>query len=1008
VLASTTSGSFLSGGKLSHRTVLKTTTRMDSTQELQKAIDVAAKELEDWNAVIPFSLVMPFSVEPELCDNIMDLLKPAWKDCKFYFPQSKYAVDVLLDKSPGWDLLKKDLCTAAFQNGTCIVSNGGGKKERRFHCNASFLYKDRLDKEQKSSVVYRKSSLHGDRKNTRGMVGKSMPRRTATCLPVNPAYKCNMHFAVMWDDKGYYLPGGRRGNFVHSNHIRLQRQQMPFPKRLLDLENQTILESIAEAEANNGVGRNVHYQKTGAILSRQQVAYIKKLKQSFSSTQDGEESSPDAMFRYFKDTRTSYCCLYHHVPIEPAVVTPITHSTPPSTSQLVHEIRYPGDDISNDDVLHTNALELPSTENEDLLKFAKEHRDEMNLTDQQELMIACAWVLPKEKRLFQMYPEVIHVDATSDTNNENRPLLTITARDSRGNVVTVLRIFMPNERSWAFRWLFQVVLPTLLGSEPLQKVKVIITDGDSQETSQLDLAIALFFPQVLRVRCGWHIIDRGWKRNGPKKTSVPKPMRKPFDVKTHEIRNWMYSWMKPKCETEEEYIISKALFIAYLQSDEALRVLNESNCRTILDFFRENVEPHEAHFCFYRRIHIRHYDTYTNSAHEGSNHGLKSGAAPVLPQYSLDRSAMVLSKNADIRTAVLDLAGSQDSTKHKLWSSLPSSAYLNKLGESLLTNEWALRHEYKSERVSEYCWHVVSKFTSNENYVCAPGSIPNFQRVRQVQLLLGRLLCSCKHHERIGMPCRHILHVLVRADPSYPGVSHHDVSIVWHNTYYQYAYRGVDEYKNLSRLLDLARQNEVLGPAFPLSKLAVMPIVTEVHEDLKLKTGKDRCLNYTSDSIQSALRLSGLHTGHPGAPTAGIPATCTQESLVYNENDDASGCFTDGNNIDFPAWDYEDDSPRTESVFRSLSDETATVGPFIKEISALYEGNSTKAEVDECKRFLAAQMKECMAFLSCKIVKKKSELIKPDAGRPKGKRVSSSVVSNKKHRTHGTAHMKFC
>jgi hypothetical protein len=30
----------------------------------------------------------------------------------------------------------------------------------------------------------------------------------------------------------------------------------------------------------------------------------------------------------------------------------------------------------------------------------------------------------------------------------------------------------------------------------------------------------------------------------------------------------------------------------------------------------------------------------------------------------------------------------------------------------------------------------------------------------------------------------------------------------------------------------------------------------------------------------------------------------------------------------------------------------------------LYEGNSTQAEIDECKAFLAAQMEECKTFLA--------------------------------------------
>jgi uncharacterized protein YydD (DUF2326 family) len=122
------------------------------------------------------------------------------------------------------------------------------------------------------------------------------------------------------------------------------------------------------------------------------------------------------------------------------------------------------------------------------------------------------------------------------------------------------------------------------------------------------------------------------------------------------------------------------------------------------------------------------------------------------------------------------------------------------------------------------------------------------------------------------------------------------------------------------------------------------------------------------------------------------------------------------------------DDPGTETVFTALSSHVASVdpcveksfikesvGPFIKEVSALYEGNSTQAEIEECKAFLAAQMEECKTFLAAqieerkaflysKIATKKAEFVQSNnAGGPKGKRASSSVpvVSNKKRKTRG-------
>ena len=40
----------------------------------------------------------------------------------------------------------------------------------------------------------------------------------------------------------------------------------------------------------------------------------------------------------------------------------------------------------------------------------------------------------------------------------------------------------------------------------------MITDGDSQEFTQVDNAIENVIPNAQRVRCGWHIVNQGFDR----------------------------------------------------------------------------------------------------------------------------------------------------------------------------------------------------------------------------------------------------------------------------------------------------------------------------------------------------------------------------------------------------------------------------------------------------------------------------------------------------------------
>ena len=77
---------------------------------------------------------------------------------------------------------------------------------------------------------------------------------------------------------------------------------------------------------------------------------------------------------------------------------------------------------------------------------------------------------------------------------------------------TVLRAFLPSEQAWAFQWLFNSVFPQLLGKKALSDVKIMVTDGDAQETSQLDYAIKnTFHRSTDKGVHGTSLIDHGRK-----------------------------------------------------------------------------------------------------------------------------------------------------------------------------------------------------------------------------------------------------------------------------------------------------------------------------------------------------------------------------------------------------------------------------------------------------------------------------------------------------------------
>ena len=178
-------------------------------------------------------------------------------------------------------------------------------------------------------------------------------------------------------------------------------------------------------------------------------------------------------------------------------------------------------------------------------------------------------------------------------------------------------------------------------------------------------------------------------------------------------------------------------------------------------------------FCFHSRRHVRHFDTYTNSAHEGTNNGLKSSAAPVLPQHSLDRAASILNTNALMNANASTIMSAKVVSSHALWSKLPTAQRLTHKGEGLVTAQWELRNNYVSQRVGQTYWLVAG---TGKEYNRKTGLVPCFSRVRKVSIVDdGILLCSCRHFERIGIPYHHQMHVLASIQKGYAGITHHDV-----------------------------------------------------------------------------------------------------------------------------------------------------------------------------------------------------------------------------------------
>jgi hypothetical protein len=77
-------------------------------------------------------------------------------------------------------------------------------------------------------------------------------------------------------------------------------------------------------------------------------------------------------------------------------------------------------------------------------------------------------------------------------------------------------------------------------------------------------------------------------------------------------------------------------------SDVIKAIFGDDGGQKLFEFICGCTISHEqSFFCFYLQKGVRHFETTTNSGHEGTNHAIKSGPSRVLPQHAIDKSAKI-------------------------------------------------------------------------------------------------------------------------------------------------------------------------------------------------------------------------------------------------------------------------------------------------------------------------------------------------------------------------------
>jgi hypothetical protein len=410
-----------------------------------------------------------------------------------------------LDKKGRGELLA-DLTRSALLGGDSLISFGKGSSKGQclyIRCQCAAIYTGSKYDKAKGQIVgrtdYRKTTYCNDRKNNRpGKKGRNASHRTTIDRRVSKDEECcTFSFPVFQDASGYFMKS-HLGCVSHQYHPR--RDYLRNPTSLLTEEDNQLHADLNSARAKIGTAANLHYVRsarkgTPTVLSRGQIQHLMKktsvAKGGNTAEEDDENGEIDDIYQFLEETGNYYVSLLARVD-QPASVTSPDPLETMSKSTLFNETRigyYTG----------TEDIVVAGDEEAEMLRVVGDHRRVLNIKDTQEMMVGIAYGMPFELEQFGLFHVSLHIDATSDSNKEGRPLVTVTSKDSYGRMFFVLRCFLPSEQSWAYRWLFQTVFPSLIGKDVLNKVNIVVTDGDSQEITQLEEAVNKFFPQVYRL-----------------------------------------------------------------------------------------------------------------------------------------------------------------------------------------------------------------------------------------------------------------------------------------------------------------------------------------------------------------------------------------------------------------------------------------------------------------------------------------------------------------------------
>ena len=218
----------------------------------------------------------------------------------------------------------------------------------------------------------------------------------------------------------------------------------------------------------------------------------------------------------------------------------------------------------------------------------------------------------------------------------------------------------------------------------------------------------------------------------------------------------MYSWMKQRCITYQEYKYFRYLFMKYVLSPDIVNLFGLAFANNVSMFVRKHVILYDF-FC--NRDEVRRYGEYSDTPLEGTNNGFKHSSISTHPGLFMDNYMVILSLLSDKHVQQINGNVIRQNRRECLNYADISHNKLTGMASSMIANMIEIVPRYKTIRVGETEWRVKKKKTPSSNP--RRSCIPDFDVLNIVTVVdtenssVKQLMYSCTYNKVYGLPCFH-------------------------------------------------------------------------------------------------------------------------------------------------------------------------------------------------------------------------------------------------------------